>query len=312
MTKPHETVCSSLATRNRLQASLVQYRSLLAMIGAVNVMSQRKKQLRNEKSSNEVQQNMQSSIKKEIKHHTTRLHHNMVLLETMLSNYPEINDASHERSHKKLDEKPFEHKMGIHDENRVVQMAKPRKVLLLHTFETFRNRLSPEKQNELKGKLNYDEIVQPEKVERKFRKVRADEELLRVIQRKITSDVFEEIVEKLMKNGLRRKIVNRKKPAMMSNNMMRLQNTVYNEILEVFYQQKESNDITQDQETLEHIHNLAGAITDFIEMILSRSMFPKEKCKKKAVKPLKTAKKNRDLLRLAQRVMKRIAANETK
>lgn len=298
LAKPRETIFSSLAPKNRLIKTLEKYRALLNEKKAdVKLKKEIEDILNDVKESDEDFQGCS---------HTSRLIHNMTRLEKLLNNYPEHEEDLHMKAHKRFDGEPFELKKGKFDEEHVNEMAKPRKVQLKNTLESYRNLMSSEKQKRLENELGKI-AISPENLEEMMRKSPEEKlkndrddaiKLLRQIESKIAGDVFDEITEKLQKK-LPKMILNRRDPMMMTQNFQRLHNFAHNIIVSINGPPKDENDEEQ-------YRSFAGIIGDFVVKTLADSMGTGTKKHTKNVKKLKAVEMNQDLLNIAQNLMEKI------
>lgn len=340
MKKPHETVCTSLATKHRLLASLEKYRNLVKL-GKRKItckdraerISKKVEETKQEedlqrKSTNEGQEQFvvepsvdeppedqpQIEMKNteestETSHHTTRLIHNMEVLETLLKDYPTASEDSHLKSHKKLSEKPFEHKKGNIDIQRTNEMAKPRKVLLKSTLESHRKLMSREKQERIEKELgtsatSADDLEKTVKNSPgDWKRLERENAMWRMqkIEKKVASAVFDEIANNLLKK-LPGMIMNRAEPMMLTSFMRELQQKAYKFIIA-------ANGRPNSEEENQLYQSLAGIVCDFIVKIktdfLADLMPPKEEPKLKRSKRLKAAEKHRELIETAEYILRK-------
>lgn len=301
MSKPHQSICSSLATKNRLIASLEIYRGWLKQKKAdVRYKDQIEKILERVKEedfdgSEERDYAGSNELTEKPSRHTMHLIHNMKTLEETLKNYPEADDAF----------QPFERVTkrvtGVFDEQRAIEMAKPKKLLLKNTLQSFGNLMSPEKQLRIECQLGGPiESEDQQKQKRPTKeKTRCEEiKLLQQIEKKIAADLYDEIAETL-KQKLPEMIVNRESPIMTTSNAQKLQDHAFN-MLTSF------NGPAKDLEELQQMQNFAGLIGDFVMFTMVGAMGPAPKPEVREAKPLKTVEKNRDLLKIADDLTKKL------
>lgn len=305
MAKPHQSICTSLATKNRLIESLKIYREWLAQRKAdVRYKNQIEKILARVKEEKfdgtEKRAGTLESTEKPSRH-TMHLIHNMETLEETLKNYPEVDAAFHTMSHKKFDDEPLERLQGVFDEHHATAMAKPKKVHLKNTLQSFGKLMSPEKQQRIECQLGgpiESEDHQKQKRSTKQKTGREEIQLLQQIEKKIAGDLYDEIAKMLQKK-LPEMIVNRKSPLMTTSNGQKLQDHAFN-MLTSF------NGPAKDPEELQQMQNFAGLIGDFAMATMVGAMDLAPKHELRTTKPLKTVEKNRDLLKIADDLMKKL------
>lgn len=305
MMKPHQTICTSLAPRSRLIASLEMYQQMLnAKKADIRQYEEIKKILKNIKESQveerEKLQGKRADNKDEprIAHHNFRLIRNLEKIEKLLNEYPTQDEDCHIKSHQKFDAPPFEPKLGICSKLQSIKMSKPRKVQLKNTLESYRKFMSLEKQQRIecqlgKYKKTPEELKEVEAASTTKRRISRDDKikLLQQIENKIAQDVFGEIACKLMKR-LSKEMLKRREPAMISTHIQKLNESVYNFLVK-------RTDAPRNQKEYELFLNLAGIIADLIVQTKLDSMEPNQMEECKHFRQLEAIHKNQELIKIA-------------
>lgn len=316
MKYPYKSVCNSRATRTHLTSSLEKYRDWLkAKQSDVNYKSEIEKVMRSVKDSidesaspenvegeNETiadepkDETEKSEERKTTLPHTTRLLRNMELLKKTLNEMPPPVEDDHMKSHRKfLSSEQEEPKKSLIDEENLIRMAEPTKSNLLATFERYRKLMSKDKQNriELQLGLKTDELtsLNGKLPETPVKSKQVDEAaLLQQIEAKITTDVLDEIANRLTKK-IPKLITKRKEPLMMTSKGKALQDHALIAI---------SNYRAPEWEhELPQYRRLAELVGDFVAHTMTDSLYPKKKKGVTTVKPLKSLQKNEDLIKFA-------------
>lgn len=309
MKKPHEPICTSKSTKRRLIASLEIYRERLNTERAdIKHKEQIEKILKKVHDDEAVEAEeeipktecWQTKNEDKISGHTYRLIHNLELLEKLLKEIPPREEDSHKMSHKKFEcEQKVEAKKGPFDQQYTIELAHPKKIMLKSTLESFREFMSPEKQQRIECQLGIPEDdaegKQATEVKRK-KNVRDNEvKLLSQIERKITSDIFDTITWKLT-TKLPEMIVNRKEPMIMTPNVKALHNSAFKVILS-------TNGPPNDQVEYDQYQSFAGLVGDFVVKTMSDSLGSIKNHRTRNPKPLKALTDNQDLVKIAQNIM---------
>lgn len=307
MMKPHQTICTSLAPKNRLIASLEKYQQWL---NAKQADIRQYEEIKNILASSgdgsraELQGHEKRADNKDeprIAHHNVRLIRNLEKIEKLIKEYPTQDEDFHMKSHQKFDAPPFEPKQGICDKLQSIEMSKPRKVLLKNTLESFRKFMSLEKQQRIecqlgKYKKSPEKLKEIEITSSSKRRISRDDKikLLQQIEKKIAQDVLGEIACKLMKR-LSKLMLKRREPAMMSTHIQKLNDSAYNFLVKI-------TDPPKNQKEYELFLNLAGVITDLIVHTKLDSMEPNQMEECRNFKQLEAIDKNQDLIKIADRL----------
>lgn len=317
MTKPHESVCNSKATKSRLIASLEKYQKWLKEKRSdVKYKAQIEKILQILKEDFEVDNGNENDAAGEMNlkaddrcsrqavfDHTIRLICNMELLEKLLKEYPEAKEDSHMTSHNNLEPeavKFFMPRKGFFNENRRNKMAKPRRIQLKNTLENYRHLMSAEKQAWIECQLGNKPENLKSRVSRVKKRTKREDvvKLLLQIEKKITGDILDEIACKLLKK-LPKMIIARKKPLLMTCNALKLRNSALKLISTINGQPRDKNE-------LDCYQNFAGIISDFVVKSMTSSMNPVKNKKVKNPKLLKAMEKNRNLIDVAYNLMRKL------
>lgn len=328
MAIPHQSICNSKATKTRMIAALEMYQKWLKEKQAdMQFKEQVKRILKSLKEETEAdfvesddildedneqfdeaqpQENERDLNSKPISYYIRRLLHNMELLEMMLKEYPKAEEDSHMISHKNLEPKSakfFDPGHGTFDEQHTNELAKPKKDQLRNTLESFRQLMSQEKQSRIECQLGKPSI----KLEQKSSKTSEDKKrnkrddalkLLEQIERKVTGDIFDEIMNKLVKK-LPKMIVDRKEPLMMSSNNQKLRNSAFGMLLAI-------NGPPRDEEEADFYQSFSGIIGDFVLKTMMDSMNPIKNVEVKNLKQLKAIEKNQGLIKIANNLINKI------
>lgn len=240
----------------------------------------------------------------QISEYTIRFLRNKEVLTRKLCHIPKRHDDAHKKTHKKLDDLSLvQQPKGAFDEQRIRLLSKPRKIILQDTLENYRNFMSVEKQKRLECELGKTPVA-PEKLEKVARnlqnmklKNRRDRtaELLRQIEHKVSNDVLNEITRKLT-GTLAGKILKWRNPAMMSENVKKLNNFIYNLI-------HSTNGHVME---IELNHNFAGILSDFIVSTMVQSMYESHLTHVKDPLRLKALQNNEIILKVAQSLKRKI------
>lgn len=178
MKKPHESVCTSLATKNRLIASLQKYSEYLESkrndVAYTDQIERISKEFKENKMKGELQnhtaegneklQHKRNNEKpKKIRSHIFRLIRNMETLRKLLKEMPRSQeDVCHIKSHRNFERKmafvPKKGPLGL-DEERIYKLAKPKKTKLKTTLECYRKLMSAERQQRIECELGLPKDV---------------------------------------------------------------------------------------------------------------------------------------------------------
>lgn len=308
---PHTSIFSAQAPKRRLIDALDKYRFFFH-----SKCDDLEFRCKIDAITNDVKQDV-LDVGDQVKYrpHTARFLDNMSKLEKILNNMNPPDFDCHAQSHKNFQCAPdFVMKTGgIYDEQRMLQLAKAKKVYLRHTLESFQEFFPIEKKKRLECELGKT-AVSPESLEETMRKTptkpscknsRDDAiKLLRQIERKIARDVFDEIAEKLRKK-LPKMLLNRIEPAMTTSNLRRLQDTALDIIVC-------RNGPPQSECDSEQYEGLAGVFADFVMDTMVDSMTEKRYKQPKCCRPMNAAEKNQELLEIANNLIRKINAETQK
>lgn len=310
MQNPHESVCTSRATKVRIENTLREYREILD-----KKLMDLKHKVETEKLLNECRMNADATEEFSKLPHSSRQIYNMIWLEKALKEYPEPDQdchrAAHEKHDEKHDEKPFEFKTGKFNEIRMNEIAKPKQTDLKRTLEDFREFMSLDKQKRIECQLEKT-LLSPESLETIMRKPKETKtrnkrddalKLLRQIEKKISSDIYDEIACKILKK-LPKLILCHPRPLFVSENVQKLQKSAFDLIVA-------SNGPPESDEMFELFCNFSNIISNFVVETMADSMDLGKKQSVKCAELLISVEKNRDLLKIANNLIERLSNNSS-
>lgn len=247
----------------------------------------------------------EKSESKQPLNHISRLVRNLRNLEKLVEKHPKLQENYHQKSHAKMENnpRPKSSRSNVNEE-RITELAKPRKVILKETLENYRQLMSREKQDRIECELGKEQLS-PEDLESIMRnkpttptKGLRDKnvELLRIIEEKLTEEILEEIFCE-MKKKIQSNIVKPKRTEMVSKNALKLQNYAYHLI-------KSANGEPTCEVAEEIFQNFSALLGNYAIRTMSQAITQEYSEPKCHCQPLKAVQRNQDLLRIAHNLIK--------